>query len=75
MKIIVAILGMIVLSLSVYSLITRNFDIQPYNQLLLGIVMLILGIMELKEKRKLTTILFFLTAGVFCYVGINSLFI
>ncbi|MFE5426284.1 DUF3953 domain-containing protein [Peribacillus simplex] len=52
MKIVKLILVIIVLALSVYQLITRNFDLVPYSMLFLGALMLVIGLVELQDDRK-----------------------
>jgi Protein of unknown function (DUF3953) len=46
------ILGTIVFLSSVYSLYTDNFKFQPYITLLMGLMMLVMGIDELKKGKK-----------------------
>ncbi|MBT2664196.1 YczI family protein [Bacillus sp. ISL-4] len=43
---------MIVLAVSVYQLITGNFDLMPYSMLFLGALMLVTGLVELQKDRK-----------------------
>jgi hypothetical protein len=45
-------LSVIVLILSVYSLITQNFKLMPYSMFLLGAIILVTGLMELKKDKK-----------------------
>ncbi|MBT2674053.1 DUF3953 domain-containing protein [Streptomyces sp. ISL-14] len=52
MKIVKLILAMIVLAVSVYQLITGNFDLMPYSMLFLGALMLVTGLVELQKDRK-----------------------
>lgn len=46
------ILGIIVILLSGYSLITKDFDMMPYLMLFLGALMLVGGGTELQKDRK-----------------------
>ncbi|RAS74481.1 DUF3953 domain-containing protein [Priestia endophytica] len=45
-------LSVIVLILSVYSLITQNFELMPYSMFLLGTMILVTGLLELKRDKK-----------------------
>jgi Protein of unknown function (DUF3953) len=45
-------LSVIVLILSVYSLITQNFKLMPYSMFLLGTMILVTGLIELKKDKK-----------------------
>lgn len=45
-------LSVIVLILSVYSLITQNFKLMPYSMFLLGTIILVTGLLELKRDKK-----------------------
>ncbi|MFE4143952.1 DUF3953 domain-containing protein [Peribacillus sp. YIM B13472] len=65
MKIVKLILAMIVLAVSVYQLITGNFDLMPYSMLFLGALMLVTGLVELQKDRK----------GGFLGCGVVSLFL
>jgi hypothetical protein len=51
-KIIRVILGIIVIFLSGYSLITKDFDMMPYLMLFLGAFMLAGGVIEIQKERK-----------------------
>ena len=46
------ILSIITLGLSVYIFITENYDFSPYQLLLLGSIMLLVGLGELQKDRK-----------------------
>ncbi|WP_332633765.1 DUF3953 domain-containing protein [Halalkalibacter flavus] len=74
MKIIKTILAIIVISLSAYSLITDEYIILPYTLLLLGLMLLVIRITEIQEKRKVTGVFSFLSSGFVLYVSINGLF-
>lgn len=52
MKIIRIILGIIVIALSSYSLISRNFELMPFMMLFLGAFMLVTGLSEIQKDRK-----------------------
>ncbi|MDC3414748.1 DUF3953 domain-containing protein [Terrihalobacillus insolitus] len=45
-------LGLIVIVLAGYTIITENYEIQPYIQVLLGALMLVIGFSELKKGGK-----------------------
>lgn len=51
-KIIRVILGIIVIVLSGYSLITKDFELMPYLMLFLGAFILASGVTELQKDRK-----------------------
>lgn len=51
-KIIRVILGIIVIVLSGYSLLTKNFELMPYLMLFLGSLILTTGVIELQKDRK-----------------------
>ncbi len=73
LKITQTILALVVLSLSAYSLITGEYGILFQTQLLLGIMLLVLGITQFQEKRKVTSIFLFLCSGFVLFVSINGL--
>ncbi|MDM5452107.1 MULTISPECIES: DUF3953 domain-containing protein [Peribacillus] len=52
MKIVRIILGIIVIALSATQLITGNSELLPYTMLFLGLMMLVIGIIELQKDRK-----------------------
>ncbi|WP_010529053.1 DUF3953 domain-containing protein [Lentibacillus jeotgali] len=70
MKKIGFVLAFIVVSLSVYTLVTDEYGIMPYMQLCMGAMLLAFGINELHEKRKGTAIFLFFTTGFILFVGI-----
>jgi hypothetical protein len=45
------ILAIVIVSLSIYGLVTSNFKLLPYSTLLLGFLMLVLGLEE-RQKGK-----------------------
>lgn len=73
MIILVAILGIIVASVSGYSLITGEDVTLPYMQILLGVILLILGINQLQEKRKALAIFLFIVAAFNIFVNVHIL--
>ncbi|WP_042350807.1 DUF3953 domain-containing protein [Bacillus massiliigorillae] len=46
------VLAITIVSLSVYSLITENYDFNSYMTLLLGFMMLVMGFGELQKDKK-----------------------
>ena len=71
MKILRLILAIIVVALSSYALITGiPGAIIPYVLLFLGLMLLVTGITEFREKRNATAITLFLVAGFSFYVSI-----
>ena len=52
MKIIKVLLGITVIAISSYSLITRNSELMPIMMLFLGTFMLVTGLVELQKDRK-----------------------
>lgn len=46
------ILSLLILSVSVYSLVTENFDNSSYLTLLIGFLMLVMGVEELQKDKK-----------------------
>lgn len=63
------IVGLLVLSLSGYGLWTEDFRILPFMLLMLGFLMFVTGMVEIKKHRGAYSILPFLTAtGVFVFL-------
>ncbi|MCL6603163.1 MAG: DUF3953 domain-containing protein [Paenibacillus sp.] len=52
LKISKMILAIIVIATSTYSLITKTSDLAPYTMLCLGVMILVMGLEELKKGRK-----------------------
>ncbi|WP_458025988.1 YczI family protein [Pseudalkalibacillus sp. Hm43] len=65
-------LGIIVLSLSVYGLLSGNYAFNFYMFLFAGLMLFVGGLNELKEKRKLTAMFSFLTSAFVIYVSIYT---
>ncbi len=74
MKVVKFTLSVVVVFLSSYSLLIRNYTLLPYTLLLLGIFLLTMGVSEFQEKRKVTAITLFLVAGFNIFVTVFSLF-
>lgn len=47
-------LAIIVVLISAYGLITGDFTLQPFMMFFLGLLMLILGLKEIQQERKIT---------------------
>ncbi|KHF39382.1 hypothetical protein LQ50_15970 [Halalkalibacter okhensis] len=73
MKIMKAILALMVISLSAYSLVTGEYRMLPYTLLLVGFMLFVIGIVEIQEKRKVTGIFSFLSSGFVLFVSLNGL--
>ncbi|PIC88199.1 hypothetical protein CSV72_03400 [Sporosarcina sp. P20a] len=73
MNIIIAILGVIVASVSSYSLLTGENVTMPYVQILLGVMLVLLGFSQLKEKRKGLAIFLFFAAAFSIFINITIL--
>ncbi|MDO7487326.1 DUF3953 domain-containing protein [Peribacillus sp. NPDC096622] len=52
LKVVRIILGIIVLALSTYQLITGNFELMLYSMFFLGALMFVIGLAELQKDRK-----------------------
>ena len=61
----------IVFSLSMYSLITDKNQLIPHILFFFGAMVLVIGISELKEKRKTNAIISFLVSAFVLFVFIN----
>lgn len=73
MRVIGLILGVIIIFVSGYSLFTGESVTIPYVQILLGILLIILGINQLKENRKALAILLFCVAAFSILINIFML--
>ncbi|MCT2536466.1 DUF3953 domain-containing protein [Aquibacillus koreensis] len=74
MKILRVILAITVVSLAGYSLITDEYGLIPYTLLILGLLLVVMGINEILEKRKITALICFLAAGFDIFVSLDILF-
>ncbi|MER2171013.1 MAG: YczI family protein [Psychrobacillus psychrodurans] len=72
LKVMMAIFGGIVFSLSVYSLITGENHVMPYIMFFFGVMALVAGISELKEKRKTTAVISFLVSAFVLFVSFDT---
>lgn len=64
--------SIITLALAGYGLITRNFEFQAYLILFLGLTMLVTGIQEFQQNRKLTGWLLIVVFAFSLFVSIQS---
>ncbi|SFQ40017.1 DUF3953 domain-containing protein [Salibacterium halotolerans] len=72
MKILISISAVIVVVLASYSLITDNHGIQPYTNLLLVVLFILLGVDQSRENRKGWAVVFFIVAVFELFVSIIS---
>ena len=72
LKILRIITSCIVFGLAIYSIITQNFVYMPYMLLFLGASVLIMGVFELKAKRKTSAIISFLAVAFLFFVVIYA---
>ena len=76
LKILRIILSIITMGLSVFSLITKNFEYMPYLMLSLGATMLVAGLIELQKNSKEFWGYFGIVASLFAfYVAIQGFFL
>lgn len=76
LKILRIILSIITMGLSVFSLITKNFEYIPYLMLSLGATMLVAGLIELQKNSKEFWGYFGSVASLFVfYVAIQGFFL
>ena len=68
MKIIKIILALVVMAVSAYGLITKDFSYGPISSLLLGIFIAIIGMEEFKNKGKNSLGLFFIPVSLLVIV-------
>lgn len=69
------ILAIIVITLSVYSLVSDNQEIYPYMSLFLGLMMMVIGISEFKAKRQAIAIMCVLVSVFVLFVAANEFLI
>ncbi|RDW18729.1 hypothetical protein CWR48_10430 [Oceanobacillus arenosus] len=70
MKILRLILAIIVVAVSSYGLTTGNSEVLiPYALLFLGLMLLVTGITEFKERRKANAIILFIVTGFSFFVA------
>lgn len=71
-NIIIAILAIAVVSGSIYSLITGEYGIQPYMQVLSGLMVFALGLKVLQKNRAIA-VFCFLASGFSIFIGVYIL--
>ena len=67
MKIIKIIIALVVMAVSAYGLITRDFSYGPISSLLLGIFIAIIGIEEFEYKGKNSLAMFFIPVSLLVF--------
>ena len=73
MKVIRIILAIIVIALSSYSLISKNFELMPFMMLFLGAFMLVTGLSELqKDRKRFEGYMFFIVSLFIFFVSIQG---
>ena len=65
-------LAIVVITLSGYSLITKDFSLMPYTMFALGLFMLSLGISELCKKQKTNAIMIIFASTFIFFVSIYT---
>lgn len=65
-------LAIIVISISAYSFITDRYELLPLGLLVMGVMLLIMGISEFCEQRRIVAIFAFLAAGFSIFVAIYT---
>lgn len=66
------ILAIIVITLSVYSLVSDIHEIYPYMSLFLGLMMMVIGISEFKAKRQAIAIMCILVSVFVLFVAVYT---
>ncbi|PEV98405.1 hypothetical protein CN425_20785 [Bacillus cereus] len=74
LRIFLAILTLLILSLCTYSFITGNFALLPYIQFILSCFFMLLGMNELKSGRKSMSIPFFFVSSLIFFFLISNYF-
>ncbi|WP_456273324.1 YczI family protein [Bacillus sp. AK031] len=74
LKVLKTILAILVISLSAYSLIKDNYELLPYTLFLMGIMLLVMGLTEIQDERKVIGIFSLLSSGFALFVSIYILF-
>lgn len=72
LKIINFTLAIVVITLSGYSLITKDFTLMPYTMFALGLFMLSLGISEFRKKQKTNAIVIIFASTFIFFVSIYT---
>lgn len=64
------ILAIIIITLSVYGLVSDNHEMYPYMFLFLGLMMMVIGISEFKAKRQAIAIMCILASVFVLFVAV-----
>ncbi|WP_039043904.1 DUF3953 domain-containing protein [Sporosarcina sp. ZBG7A] len=72
LKIINFSLAIVVITVSAYSLITKDFSLMPYMMIALGLFMLGLGISEFQKKQKTNAIMIIFASTFIFFVSIYT---
>lgn len=72
LKILQLLFALITIALAVYGLITENYEFQAYLILFLGLTMLVGGIQEFQQNRKLTGWFLIVVFAFSLFVSIQS---
>ncbi|ANU12341.1 hypothetical protein BBH88_18620 (plasmid) [Planococcus antarcticus DSM 14505] len=62
-------LAVLTLGLALFALLTQNFDYQYYTLLSLGLMILVMGIKELRKEKKIFAYLIILVAAYILFVA------
>jgi hypothetical membrane protein len=73
LKVLRVIFALIAVGLAVYALITNNHELSSYMLFFLGAMMLVMGISELKVKRKKNAIISLLASAFVIFVSIYTI--
>ncbi|WP_019244217.1 MULTISPECIES: YczI family protein [Bacillus] len=73
LRIVQFVFGLLILSLSIYSVITNNYKYQSFMMLSLGAMTLIMGISELQKKRKVNATILMLSSAFVLFVSVYTL--
>jgi hypothetical membrane protein len=73
LKVLRVIFALIAVGLAVYALITNNYELSSYMLFFLGAMMLVMGISELKVKRKKNAIISLLASAFVIFVSIYTI--
>lgn len=66
-----ALLAILTLGLAIFGLITENFDYQHFMLLSMGLMILVMGIRELRKEKKAFAYFIILAAAFILYVAVE----
>lgn len=72
LKILQAIFSVVTLFFIIYGFLTENFNFQPFMIFFLGLTMLMMGLREFQQKRKIIGVLLILVFLFSFYVSIQG---